>query len=833
MAAETPRPTGSDEPRDLALEIPLLVVASAGVVFFAGVHRWFIAGHFIAALALAFFALARSLVTGRLRLAAPPVGAAVLAVIITGAFQAANGLSIAPDETRETLLRYGVAAIVFFLSAFAARSESAVRRLGLGAGVLVAFEVLYGIAEHFGGREYILFWPKLYPGVVSGTFHNRDHFAGVLVLATPFLLGLAQSEPWRWHAQAPRLSTRLALALDQPGFWRGIACYAAAGLGALGVVLSLSRGGVLAIGFAFVVYALLATRGKVSANRTRLLALGAFGMLVVLGAVLYGRTDPLLARFATSVSDATQERGRVAFVRGTVELIEERPLTGSGLGTFERNFTHVQRSWYEQHYLEHAHCDVLQLPSEVGIPVAAIAGLLLLACLASAVRRSGSSTVTCGLVAAVAGAWAHALVDFTLQREGPLVFAGFVLGLLAGPRAPRVLLMGKSARIAGPLLALALLPLVPYPLRVLQAELLVNPTVLPRDDVRPSAEKLVAIEKAIELRPERAVYRRLAVQTRLDAFVGRLDAQVREAVVNLGGDSAPEGLASALRQSIAARAADEAAAVQSRSMADLRAAAASDPRNARVLSLLALITLDPVEARRAADEAVSVFPYGVDVIIESALGRLKLDRRDEDAAKLLARGLALDPGLLSYAAFHATALQLERELARALPDASSRREWARRLVAARRLDLLGDELEALARLEDGRAAVAPVASASGKTVASVRPDAWLDKPDGFALERLNALVLRLAGRRAGARLPEAGTLLVETSLVPGRAPAFVCVLHEGKHLGHVLVAGDWATARFACPGAGWVELVGSLKHHALVGGEPDEGVLVRDVSLVK
>src|SRR5581483_3285468 len=199
-------------------------------------------------------------------------------------------------------------------------------------------------------------------------------------------------------------------------------------------VLSLSRGGTLAVSFALVVYAALATRGKVSKNRTRLLGLGGFGLLVLLAAILYGRTDPLLARFQTISKENSEKESRVAFVKGTLALIEEKPLTGSGLGTFERNFTHVQRAWYDQHFLEHAHCDVLELPSEVGVPVAALAALGLALCVFSAVRaagaRSGGDPVTCGLVAAVAGAGAHALVDFTLQREGPLVFAALILGLL-------------------------------------------------------------------------------------------------------------------------------------------------------------------------------------------------------------------------------------------------------------------------------------------------------------------------------------------------------------------------------------------------------------------
>jgi hypothetical protein len=93
--------------------------------------------------------------------------------------------------------------------------------------------------------------------------------------------------------------------------------------------------------------------------------------------------------------------------------------------------------------------------------------------------------------------------------------------------------------------------------------------------------------------------------------------------------------------------------------------------------------------------------------------------------------------------------------------------------------------------------------------------------------------LRLGARRAGVKLEAPGTLLVEASLVPGHGPAFVCVTLDGKHLGHMFVPGDWRTARFAVQHAGWLELEGALKHHALVGSEPDEGVLIRDVSLVK
>ncbi len=820
--------------RDLALEVPLAAVAFAGVVFFAGVHRWFIAGHFLVALLLAGFHCARAAATGTLRLAFPVFGAVPLAVVAYGYYQARSGTSVAPDETRETLLRYGAATIVFFLAACAARSEETVRRAGFAVAGLVAFEVLYGIAEHVGGREYILLWPKAYPGNVSGTYNNRDHFAGMLVLAAPFLLGLAQSEPWRWQASAPRFATRLGLALDQPGFWRAGAFFAAAALAGLGVLASLSRGGALALVFALLVYGALATSGRGSTRRAQLLATGGLVTLVLLAGLLYGSTDPLLRRFAAMREQTRGQVSRLAFAKGTLELIAERPLSGAGLGTFERSFTHVQKAWFQSRYLEHAHCDWLQLPCEVGIPLAAAAAALLaLSCLSAIRGAGGERSVTNGLAAAVAGAGAHALVDFSLQREGNLVFAAFLLGLLLGPRAPRAVLLGRSARVLGPLLALALAPFVPYPWTVFRAELLAMPTVRPEDDARSPAEKLEDLEAAIALRPDHSAYRRLAVEARLDAFARSLEDDARASARALAGDPPPEELVQRLRVSLAASRADAAAGVTSACIEDLRAAAASDPANARVLSLLALVTLDGPEAKRVGDAAVAAYPFGADVLIEVGLGRSKCDRQDAEAASLLARGLALDPSLTAYAGFYATTFGLERELSRALPDAAARKEWARRLLARRERALLGEELDAIARTEEASALPArPGTTGEARTLAILRPEEWLEKPGGLPLERLGALVLRLGRKRAGHLLTAGGTLLLETSLVPGHEPVWLCVLHGGKHVGHLLVAGDWTTERFAIPGAGWLEIEPSLERHALASGEPDDGVLVRDAALV-
>jgi len=178
-----------------------------------------------------------------------------------------------------------------------------------------------------------------------------------------------------------------------------------------------------------------------------------------------------------------------------------------------------------------------------------------------------------------------------------------------------------------------------------------------------------------------------------------------------------------------------------------------------------------------------------------------------------------------------SALGLERELSNALPSADAHRELAAIWLARGRIAPLGEELDALVRVEEGSAPPPPIESPEGAVVRQrVRPCDWLDARDGTPLEILGTAVLPLGARHAFVKLAEGGPLLLEACVVKGHAPEYLCVLLEGKHLGHLLVPEGGHTFAVLVPGAGWLEIVDSVEDHKIRGaGEPS--ILVRNAAI--
>ena len=113
------------------------------------------------------------------------------------------------------------------------------------AAVIVAagaFQALYGSAEYLSGHQHIFAYAKKhYVDEASGTFINRNHFAGFLAVTLPFALALV-FEGVRRLAPARSVRERLVRLTEPSGVMLGAGALAAA-LIWTGVVLSYSRGG--------------------------------------------------------------------------------------------------------------------------------------------------------------------------------------------------------------------------------------------------------------------------------------------------------------------------------------------------------------------------------------------------------------------------------------------------------------------------------------------------------------------------------------------------------------------------------------------------------------
>jgi O-antigen ligase len=415
-AAEIPRTLWS---RFIILVLCLAVVLST--LAFGTVHAWslglFQAG---AGLVLALWMMdawrSRALRLSRNFLQLPLAGLVLvgLAQLLPLGGGAGGALSFDPYATRIVVLQL-VALLVYFAAALAFIDSP--RRLRLVVRLVVVFGFLlamFGLMQHFVNPSTIFWLREPKQATPFGPYINRHQFAGYMELALAMPLGLL------FAGAVPRERAPL---------------YAfAAALMCIAIVMTNSRGGMLSmvaeIVFLVLVSARVGRKGERAGDEagqkgSRVRAMGlrvalAFGMVVavVFGALYFGGEDAL-SRLVGTVNAADPTTGRAHFWKGTVEIIKDHPLVGTGLGAFSAVYPRYDTG-SGAYRLEQAHNDYLQLLSDAGA-VGGLLGLLFVAALfRKALARMQSHDrfrrgVALGALAGCAGVLVHSFFDFTLH----------------------------------------------------------------------------------------------------------------------------------------------------------------------------------------------------------------------------------------------------------------------------------------------------------------------------------------------------------------------------------------------------------------------------------
>jgi O-antigen ligase len=204
-----------------------------------------------------------------------------------------------------------------------------------------------------------------------------------------------------------------------------------------------SRGGLICSCVALLVAAtlLLANKWKLRLWHTTILALPAFAL-----------TLALLSQMGRIASQGLMDDGRWSVYELCLQAIKQRPLMGSGLGTFPDIFPSFRSSELASWGVwDFAHSTGLEIAVEMGAPMA---GIVVLGAFAS-VFILLHAAVTCEapdrqILAAIAGiavlGYLHSLIDFSLQIPGFFIVFAILLGCglarasgsweLANPRAP-------------------------------------------------------------------------------------------------------------------------------------------------------------------------------------------------------------------------------------------------------------------------------------------------------------------------------------------------------------------------------------------------------------
>jgi O-antigen ligase len=359
-------------------------------------------------------------------------------------------LSMEAYSTRAHLLIFLTCSAAFYFAQIISKDRQRKQRLIYSVIALGCFEAFYGLFQYLTGWQQIFTYVKKYDlAEATGTYINRNHYAGFLEMVLPFSLALAFYEYGNFARKQRQPSSRmrdmLRASFQRLTFWFSTAVVLFAAL-----VFSRSRMGIIAGCLSLVAMFGLAVLSRFRVRM--LLTLSAAFLLTSLCLALWIGPGPITERFQGVEQEySLGDQSRVSIWRDDLRLIRQHPWLGTGLGTFPIAFTTVQTTFLGQ-FVNHAHNDYLELASDLGVPaaLALVAGILFVFLRAVRTFLFGEGNferlMALGCAGSITAMLLHAMADFNLYIPGNALVFSMILGL--GISAPQASLQDRSRKLA-------------------------------------------------------------------------------------------------------------------------------------------------------------------------------------------------------------------------------------------------------------------------------------------------------------------------------------------------------------------------------------------------
>ncbi|WP_417228367.1 O-antigen ligase family protein [Amphritea sp.] len=345
------------------------------------------------------------------------LGAAPLMALIQGL--APSTLAISSIDANASLQKSLTAfcfILIFCLTLLLINTSKRIKVLAYTLILSGLFQSVYGSMMTLTGIEYSFFIPKEhYTHLATGTFVNRNHLAGYLVLTLSVGIGIMVStlttqSSKSWRERSRRLITTL---LGPKSRLRVMLIIMVAGL-----VMTHSRMGNTSFFVSLAVTGVIALILSKHSTRSTVILISS---LIVIDIFVMG-TFFGVEKVADRLQNTSEERETRDEVNGyTLGAIQDNLLTGSGAGTYYTNFPKYRQYDAGRGFYDHAHNDYFEFASEYGVIVTSsllLAVLLVFSSAIKALRRRKNALmrgIAFSSTMAIIALAIHSTVDFNLQ----------------------------------------------------------------------------------------------------------------------------------------------------------------------------------------------------------------------------------------------------------------------------------------------------------------------------------------------------------------------------------------------------------------------------------
>ena len=343
-------------------------------------------------------------------------------------------LSIEPHASLVSLFKSFAYAAIFFLTLALVNRRSRVQVLARVLVYTAVVQAVLAVLAHLGGVKVDYFGTLIDHGAqASGTYANRNHFAGYLELTLSIGIGLLiaglsdrSADSWKKF-----LRQTLEWILSPKMFLRLSLCILV-----IALTTTHSRMGNTAFFAALLIAGIVGIGLSRHATRNTVILLAS---LVAIDLFIVGSwfgVEKLAQRLEQTTVEDVREREDPATYSG--ELIKDYPVFGAGPGTFYVAFPRYRHENVVA-FFDHAHNDYAQFASESGLLGLGLVGLFVVLSLAAALiaqwrrRDPLMRGMAFACVMGVTAILIHSWVDFNLQipANATLFMVTLALGWIA------------------------------------------------------------------------------------------------------------------------------------------------------------------------------------------------------------------------------------------------------------------------------------------------------------------------------------------------------------------------------------------------------------------